>query len=82
MTSIYKSDAGRQAVEQRYRATLGNLAHSLKTPLAVMRQTLGADHTQAKTALDAEIDRMMPAFEKIWKRIVDMVQKNPAGDKI
>ena len=27
---------------QRYRDTLGNLAHSLKTPLAVMRQSLGA----------------------------------------
>ena len=26
---------------KRYRDTLGNLAHSLKTPLAVMRQTLG-----------------------------------------
>jgi hypothetical protein len=31
---------------------------------------------------DAEIDRMMTAFEKIWRRIVDMVQKTPAGDKI
>ena len=27
---------------KRYRDTLGNLAHSLKTPLAVMRQSLGA----------------------------------------
>ena len=26
---------------RRYRDTLGNLAHSLKTPLAVMRQSLG-----------------------------------------
>jgi hypothetical protein len=32
---------------------------------------------------DAEIDRMMTAFEKIWRRLVDMVQKNPpGGDKI
>ena len=32
---------------------------------------------------DAEIDRMMTAFEKIWRRIVEMVQKTPGyNDKI
>ena len=31
---------------------------------------------------DAEIDRVMSAFEKIWRRIVDMVQKAPGSDKI
>ncbi|MEA2930300.1 MAG: hypothetical protein QOG38_2728 [Hyphomicrobiales bacterium] len=31
---------------------------------------------------DAEIDRVMSAFEKMWRRIVDMVQKTPPGDKI
>jgi two-component system sensor histidine kinase PhoQ len=42
----------------RYRNTLGNLAHSLKTPLAVMRAVLPngvADHT---SVLAANIDRM------------------------
>ena len=33
---------------RRYRDTLGNLAHSLKTPLAVMRQSLGAGDDASK----------------------------------
>jgi hypothetical protein len=31
---------------------------------------------------DAEIDRMMSAFEKMWKRLTDMVQKTPGSDRI
>jgi hypothetical protein len=31
---------------------------------------------------DAEIDRMMTAFEKMWRRLVDMVQKTPGSDRI
>jgi hypothetical protein len=31
---------------------------------------------------DAEIDRVMSAFEKMWRRLVDMVQKPPGSDKI
>lgn len=32
---------------------------------------------------DAEIDRAMNAFERVWRRLVDMVQKTPGtGDKI
>ena len=31
---------------------------------------------------DAEIDRMMGAFEKMWRRLVDMMQRTPGGDKI
>jgi hypothetical protein len=31
---------------------------------------------------DAEIDRVMSAFEKMWRRIIDMVQKTPNSDKI
>ena len=32
---------------------------------------------------DAEIDRMMTVFEKMWRRIVEMVQKTPGyNDKI
>jgi hypothetical protein len=31
---------------------------------------------------DAEIDRVMSAFEKMWRRLVDMVQKSPGSDKI
>ena len=31
---------------------------------------------------DAEIDRVMSAFEKMWRRLVDMVGKSPGSDKI
>ena len=31
---------------------------------------------------DAEIDRVMSAFEKMWRRIQEMVQKTPGSDKI
>jgi two-component system sensor histidine kinase PhoQ len=59
---------GERARIRRYRDTLGNLAHSLKTPLAVMRQTLGAGDAPGKTALDAEIDRMTGIIEHQMKR--------------
>jgi two-component system sensor histidine kinase PhoQ len=52
---------------RRYRDTLGNLAHSLKTPLAVMRQSLGSGAT-AKDALNIEIDRMSGIIEHQMKR--------------
>ena len=31
---------------------------------------------------DAEIDRVMSAFEKMWRRLIDMVQKTPNSDRI
>jgi hypothetical protein len=31
---------------------------------------------------DAEIDRVMSAFERMWRRLIEMVQKTPTGDKI
>jgi two-component system sensor histidine kinase PhoQ len=54
---------------RRYRDTLGNLAHSLKTPLAVMRQTLDSSpDTERSVALNAEIDRMSGIIEHQMKR--------------
>jgi two-component system sensor histidine kinase PhoQ len=53
---------------KRYRDTLGNLAHSLKTPLAVMRQTLTEVAPPAKSALDTEIGRMSDIIEHQMKR--------------
>lgn len=54
---------------RRYRDTLGNLAHSLKTPLAVMRQSLGNADEQTRTAvLNDEIDRMSGIIEHQMKR--------------
>jgi len=51
----------------RYRDTLGNLAHSLKTPLAVMRSALAGDKPSA-TVLGPEIDRMSGIIEHQLKR--------------
>ena len=31
---------------------------------------------------DAEIDRVMSVFEKMWRRLVDMMQKTPGSDRI
>jgi two-component system sensor histidine kinase PhoQ len=50
----------------RYRDTLGNLAHSLKTPLAVMRSSLPA--APADVLLAREIDRMNGIIEHQLKR--------------
>jgi two-component system, OmpR family, sensor histidine kinase PhoQ len=59
---------GERARIRRYRDTLGNLAHSLKTPLAVMRQTLGTGQATDKRTLDAEIGRMNDIIEHQMKR--------------
>ena len=55
---------------RRYRDTLGNLAHSLKTPLAVMRQSLDSGKAESgqKDVLNAEIDRMSGIIEHQMKR--------------
>jgi two-component system, OmpR family, sensor histidine kinase PhoQ len=50
----------------RYRDTLGNLAHSLKTPLAVMRSSLPAQ--EATGPVSSEIDRMTGIIEHQLKR--------------
>ncbi|HEY2035918.1 MAG TPA: ATP-binding protein [Steroidobacteraceae bacterium] len=54
----------------RYRDTLGNLAHGLKTPLSVMRSALSADvgSTAATRTIGTEIDRMTDIIEHQLKR--------------
>jgi two-component system sensor histidine kinase PhoQ len=54
---------------ERYRTTLGNLAHSLKTPIAAMRGLL--EHGQAQSsALAPHLDRMQGIVEHQLKRAV------------
>ncbi len=53
----------------RYRDTLGNLAHSLKTPLAVLRASLASgDSTNVAQAIDTQVDRMNGIIEHQLRR--------------
>ena len=52
----------------RYRNTLGNLAHSLKTPLAVMRTTVPDVPSEQATLLAREIDRMSAIIDRQLQR--------------
>jgi two-component system sensor histidine kinase PhoQ len=48
-----------RARSDRYRVTLGNLAHSLKTPLAAMRALLAErEHPEFESRANEQIDRM------------------------
>ena len=52
----------------RYRDTLGNLAHGLKTPLAVMQTTLSNESPASAATFGAEIDRMKDIIAHQLKR--------------
>ncbi|MEN9704740.1 MAG: hypothetical protein RLZZ393_619 [Pseudomonadota bacterium] len=63
-------DADRNRIS-RYRDTLGNLAHSLKTPLAVIRSSLSAkDPATIAAAVDEQVGRMTAIVEHQLKRAV------------
>jgi two-component system, OmpR family, sensor histidine kinase PhoQ len=51
----------------RYRDTLGNLAHSLKTPLAVLRASFSQDAAGA-AQVNAQVDRMTAIVEHQLRR--------------
>jgi two-component system, OmpR family, sensor histidine kinase PhoQ len=54
---------------ERYRTTLGNLAHSLKTPLAAMRGLLERGETTPE-AMTPQVDRMQDIVQHQLKRAV------------
>ena len=67
LNALLESERNRIA---RYRDTLGNLAHSLKTPLAVIRASLGTVESAAaqRASIQLEIDRMAQIVEHQLKR--------------
>lgn len=52
----------------RYRDTLGNLAHSIKTPLAVMRTSLEGESPRVRAVLDREVERVAQIVDHQLRR--------------
>jgi len=66
LNALLRSERSRIA---RYRDTLGNLAHSLKTPLAVLRASLASgDSGNVAHTVDAQVDRMNGIIEHQLRR--------------
>ena len=60
---------GERKRTERYRTTLGNLAHSLKTPLAALRSLVDGGET-ARNALLPQLERMQDIVQHQLKRAV------------
>jgi two-component system, OmpR family, sensor histidine kinase PhoQ len=60
---------GERKRSERYRTTLGNLAHSLKTPLAALRSLVDGGET-ARDALLPQLERMQDIVQHQLKRAV------------
>ena len=64
------------------------LAHNLPLPSGVSGNTASPDQQRELNVTvplpsDADIDRAMTAFERMWRRMVEIVRKTPGyGDKI
>jgi two-component system sensor histidine kinase PhoQ len=68
LNALLQSERNRIA---RYRDTLGNLAHSLKTPLAVIRASLDnlqSEGPRAKSTIENEVERMAQIVAHQLKR--------------
>lgn len=67
----------RQRME-RYRTTMDDLAHSLKTPLAVVRNEIGAGQPDRAT-LQAQVERMQSVIDYQLKRAAAMGPRSLAA---
>ena len=68
LNALLESERNRIA---RYRDTLGNLAHSLKTPLAVIRaslDTVQSDAARTQSTIETEVERMAQIVAHQLKR--------------
>ena len=74
---------GCSARTARSRRTCWRATCRCRRTSAALPQT-GQRELQLKVPLpsDAEIDRVMSAFEKMWRRLVDIMQKTPGSDRI
>ena len=61
---------GERARSSRYRTTLGNLAHSLKTPLAALKTIVSDSPAEVRTACDPQIERMRDIVDHQLRRAV------------
>ena len=57
---------------ERYRRAMGDLAHSLKTPLAVLKNALVTPDNRDKTVLDDQLDRMEETISRQLSRAAAM----------
>ena len=76
LNTLLRSERERLA---RYRNTLGNLAHSFKTPLAVMRNLLGGAHAK-KLPVAAQLDDTGTEPRRVAGQAVAGGEDHPAVD--
>lgn len=71
-----------RAQQTRYRNALGDLAHSLKTPLAVMRGALSGDPAQLPATVEGQVARMDSIVTYQLQRAATSGIKNPMATPI
>jgi two-component system sensor histidine kinase PhoQ len=71
-----------RAQQVRYRNALGDLAHSLKTPLAVMRGALSGDQSQLPATIEDQVARMDSIVAYQLQRAATSGMKNPMATPI
>lgn len=79
LNSLIQHERTRQI---RYRNALGDLAHSLKTPLAVMRGALSGDREQLPATIEDQVARMDSIVAYQLQRAATSGMKNPMATPV